>query len=428
MKTNINFGYKPLVVALACGALLCSSAVMAQTKPIKIGIVTFMSGPAAGPFGVPARQGAEVTAAELNAGKVPAPYATKGFGGTPVEFVYIDEAGSTSKQVSEYRNLINQGVDYVIGYTSSGNCLAVAPVAEEMKKVTLFFDCGTPRIFEDSSYKYVFRPVSNATMDSVGAARYVVDLKPNLKTYAGINQNYAWGQDSWSDFENAMHVLAPSAKQVSSQMPKFGAGQYNAEISSLLAAHPEVVFSSFWGGDLESLLVQAGPRDLFKKSLTVLSTGETAAHGKARLPDGVIIGARGLYGVFAPDNALNHWLRDAYTAKYADTPSYPSYKMTQSIFGLKAAYEKAQKANGDKQPTPDQVIAAFEHLSFDSPAGMINMALGKGHQGAQGVAYGMVKNVDGKVTVVNVKHYSAQEVLPPDGVKSADWIKAGMKH
>ena len=39
----------------------------------------------------------------------------------------------------------------VIGYISSGDCLGIAPVAEELKKLTVLFDCGTPRIFEDAS-------------------------------------------------------------------------------------------------------------------------------------------------------------------------------------------------------------------------------------------------------------------------------------
>ena len=68
----------------------------------------------------------------------------------------IDENGGPQKQVTEFRNLAPR-VDIVIGYISSGDCLAIAPVAEELKKFTVLFDCGTPRIFEDASYKYVFR-------------------------------------------------------------------------------------------------------------------------------------------------------------------------------------------------------------------------------------------------------------------------------
>ncbi|HEU4644599.1 MAG TPA: hypothetical protein VFS80_03435, partial [Burkholderiales bacterium] len=41
-------------------------------QPLKIGIVTFLSGAAAGPFGVPARNGFELVAEMLNAGRVPA--------------------------------------------------------------------------------------------------------------------------------------------------------------------------------------------------------------------------------------------------------------------------------------------------------------------------------------------------------------------
>lgn len=421
---------KTLPAALAITLFTLGTSAHADVKPIKIGVVTFMSGSAAGPFGVPARQAAEVMAEQLNAGKVPAPYATVGLGGTPVELVYLDENGGTSKQVTEYRNLAQQSdIDMIIGYTSSGNCLAIAPVAEEMKKLTMLFDCGTPRIFEDASYHYVFRPVAHATMDNVAAARYALERKPDIKTYAGINQNYAWGQDAWNDFENTLKQLKPGVTLTTSQMPKLGSGQYNAEISSIMAANPDVLHSSFWGGDLEGLIVQSQARGLMQKTLTVLTAGETATHRpNNKIPDGTLIGARGPHGAFAPDSTLNHWLRDSYQAKFKASPSYPSYKMAQTILGVKAAYEKAQAANNGKKPGTEQIIAAFEHLNFDSPSGQVNMALGKGHQAIQGTAYGTVKNVDGKITYTNVHVYPAAEVNPPEGVKSEAWIKGGLKH
>lgn len=421
---------KTLPAALAITLFTLGTSAHADVKPIKIGVVTFMSGSAAGPFGVPARQAAEVMAEQLNAGKVPAPYATVGLGGTPVELVYLDENGGTSKQVTEYRNLAQQSdIDMIIGYTSSGNCLAIAPVAEEMKKLTMLFDCGTPRIFEDASYHYVFRPVAHATMDNVAAARYALERKPDIKTYAGINQNYAWGQDAWNDFENTLNQLKPGVTLTTSQMPKLGSGQYNAEISSIMAANPDVLHSSFWGGDLEGLIVQSQARGLMQKTLTVLTAGETATHRpNNKIPDGTLIGARGPHGAFAPDSALNQWLRDSYQAKFKASPSYPSYKMAQTILGVKAAYEKAQAANNGNKPDTEQIIAAFEHLNFDSPSGQVNMALGKGHQAIQGTAYGTVKNVDGKITYTNVHVYPAAEVNPPEGVKSEAWIKGGLKH
>ena len=421
---------RKLATAVTAALALAPIAVLAQdAAPVKIGIVTFLSGPAASPFGVPARNAAEVVTELLNAGKAPAPYATKGFGGAPVQTVVIDEAGSTTTQVTEYRNLVQRSnVDLVIGYVSSGNCLAIAPVAEELKKLTNFFDCGTARIFEDGSYKYVFRTSPTQTMDSVGAALYVHDAKPKLKSIAGLNQNYAWGQDSWGDFEASMKQLVPKVEVKTSQMPKLFAGQYNAEISTLLGAKADVIHSSFYDGDLEALLLQAAPRGLFKKSTGVLSAGETVIHKlAAQIPDGTIIGARGPFGPYAPNNELNRWFSKEFQDRYQVPPTYPSYQMAQAILGVKAAWEKAQAANGGKRPSTEQVAAALEHLTFEGPGGTVKMANGKGHQSIMETAYGMSKVVGGKLTLTNIKRYPAEKVNPPEGVKGADWIASGFK-
>jgi len=420
-----------------------------KRETIRIGFVTFLSGPAAGPFGVPAKLAAEAIVEQLNAGRAPAPYDTKGFGGAPLELVVIDEAGGTTKQVSEFRNLVSrQNVDFVIGYISSGDCLAIAPVAEELKKITILFDCGTPRAFEEASYKYVFRTRPHATMDAVAAAKYLLELKPAIKTYGGINQNYAWGQDSWNDFDLAMKVLKPDATVTTSQMPKFGAGQYGAEISALLQSGSDVIHSSLWGGDLEALMMQSVPRGLFRKSQLILVAGEPYLHRLgANMPDGTIVGARGTHGVFAPESGLNAWLKTIYKAKADHDPNYPAYSVALAFLGLKSAFEKAKIEQLSKSipmgankgvkeemekaynlgPSDEQVIAAFEGLSFDSPSGRATMSLGKGHQAVMGTAYGTTKLVNGKVTVTNIKRYPAEMVTPPDGVSSPEWIKGGMK-
>lgn len=414
-----------LGVALA----LAVAPLAAQEKPLKLGVVTFLSGAAAGPFGVPARDGAELVVAAINAGQVPAPHAKKGMGGASVEMVLVDEAGGTTKQVNEYRNLVQRdNVDMVIGYISSGDCLAVAPLAEELKKLTVLFDCGTPRIFEDASYKYLFRTGATATMDNVAAALYVTEMKPGLKKVAGINQNYAWGQDSWNDFEASMKVLKPAVQVGTSQMPKLLAGQYGAEVSALLTSGADVVHTSFWGGDTEALILQGAPRGLFQKTTVVMTAGEpTLVRLGTQVPEGTVVGARGPFGVFAPDSELNRWFRKAYEEKYKVAPTYPAYKMAQAIFGVKAAFDKAQAANGGKRPSQDQVIAAFEKSSFEGPGGKVEMALGKGHQAVQGTAYGTTKITGGKITLTNVKQYPADRLNPPDGVKTEDWIKSGFR-
>jgi branched-chain amino acid transport system substrate-binding protein len=424
-------GLSKLATAVVAAFAVAPISVLAQDPaPVKIGVVTFLSGPGASPFGVPARNAAELVIELLNAGKAPAPYATKGYGGAQIQTVIIDENTSTTIQVTEYRNLVQRhNVDLVIGYISSGNCIAVAPVAEELKKLTNFFDCGTPRIFEDASYKYVFRTSPTSTMDSVGAALYVKDAKPKLKSIAGLNQNYAWGTDSWEEFETAIKHFVPNIEVKTSQMPKLFAGQYNAEISTLLGAKADVIHSSFWDGDLEALILQAAPRGLLKKSTGVLTTGETAMWKlTSHIPDGTVLGARGPFGPYAPKNELNSWFDKEFRDRYQVPPTYPSYQMAQAILGVKTAWEKAQAANGGKRPSNEQVAAALENSTFEGPGGTVKMANGKGHQAIMETVYGMSKVVGGKMTVTNVKRYPAEKVNPPEGVKGIDWIKGGFKN
>lgn len=415
--------------ALALLAAVPAAVQAAEGGKFRLGVVTFLSGAASGPFGVPAENAAKLIVAALNGGSMPAPYTMRGISGMEIEMVVVDEAGGATKQVEEFRNLVErQKVDAVIGYISSGDCLAVAPVAEELKALTVFFDCGTPRIFEDASYKYVFRTGPIATTDNIGAARFILDTRPTVTSFAGINQNYAWGQDSWNDFRAAMAVLLPAARVTTEQFPKLGAGQYGAELSAILVENPQLVHSSFWGGDMEALVLQGAARGLFDKRSVVLTAGETGMFRLAeQMPEGTIIGGRGPYGVFAPSSALNSWFREKYQAAYNTPPTYPSYKMAQAILGLKSAAEKAGTPAG-QQPSTEVIIGKFENLSYEAPSGTVVMGLGKGHQAVQGIAYGTFKRgaAGQPPSVTDVRTYAAECVTPPEGTPSTEWIKAGM--
>ncbi|MCK5446064.1 MAG: ABC transporter substrate-binding protein [Rhodospirillaceae bacterium] len=418
-------------IAISGGAAQAQDATKQDT--IKIAVAAFLSGGAAGPFGVPGRNGAELVIDAINAGKLPAPYAAKGFGGATAEGIFFDESGGATKQVAEYRNLVQKrGVNVVIGYVGSGNCIALSPVADELKTLTIFSTCGTPRIFEESPRSYVFRSMSHATADNIAAAHYVADKFPNLKGYTGINQNYSWGQDSWRDFDLTLQTRNSSAKASEKlQFPKIFAGQYGTEISALSLDKSELVHSSFWGGDLEAFVIQGGARGLFKKKTAVLTVGGAASYrlGK-RMPDNIILGDRGPYGILVRDRktALNTWFINAFKDRYGTYPSGPAYHYAQSILATKVAYDKAAASAG-MAPTQEQVVAALKGATFESFSTTVDMALGNGHQAITEAAYGITRynNEAGEPALTDVKFFPAKCVMPPDGVTSVDWIKGGMK-
>ena len=422
----------PLAFAITAAGLalsLSAGVQAAENGKFRIGIVTFLSGPAAGPFGEPSANAAKVLVEGLNKGQLPAPYDKLGINGAEIEVVIIDEAGGAAKQVEEFRNLVQrQKVDAVVGYISSGDCLAIAPVAEELGAMTVFYDCGTSQLFkEDKTPQYVFRTSLDAAVDNIGAARYLAKVRPDAQKVAGIQQNYAWGQDSWNDFTHSMEQLMPKAKVVESQMPKVFQGQYGAEISAISVKRPDIIHSSFWGGDMEALVLQANARGLLEDATAVLTCGESAIDRyKDQAPNGMIIGGRGPFGAFAPDNELNRWFKDKYVAAYKTAPTYPASKMAQAILGLKHAAENAKVESG-KIPAPLEIAKAFKGATFESVSGTVQMARAEGHQAMQGIAYGEY-NYDPaskKGSVQNVIAFAGECVTPPDGTAALEWIKAG---
>ncbi len=62
-----------LLSAVTATTLTLAAPSFAQ-ETFKLGIVTFLSGPAADSFGVPARNGAQYVIDQLNKGSAPAPY------------------------------------------------------------------------------------------------------------------------------------------------------------------------------------------------------------------------------------------------------------------------------------------------------------------------------------------------------------------
>lgn len=188
-----------------------------------------------------------------------------------------------------------------------------------------------------------------------------------------------------------------------------------------------MVHSSFWGGDMEAFVLQANARGLLDDSIAILTCGESALDRfKDQAPNGTIIGGRGPFGAFAPDNALNKWFVKAYTDAYGMAPTYPATKMAQAILGLKAAADKAGGGNGTV-PATDAIADAFKGSTFESVSGTVKMDRGDGHQALQSISYGTYKYdaKTGKAAIENVITFSGECVTPPDGTTSDAWIKAG---
>ncbi len=405
------------VLAFSVSAPTMAASPKGAPKALKIAFVDFFSGGAA-VFGISGKGTTEWLVAKWNK--------TGGIRGVPIDLILMDEGGGPKKQVAELRRLVlDEKVDAVVGYTSSGNCLAIAPVAEQLKILTVVHICGTHRLSEDNKLHYVFRTAASQAADSVTLARYALSVNPNIKTIAGANEDYAWGRDSWEAFKIAMQNLKPDVKVVAELWTKFQAGEYSAEISNLLAKKPDVLHSSFWGGGLITFIKQAAPRGLFSQSLVLLSTGEQVLQnvGKA-IPDGVVAAPRATGGYFAhPTTAMEKEFVKAIYKKNKRYPDYPAYRTYQAWSGLKGAYEKAIAQTG-RWPSTEEVIKAFESLVWETPSGTITMRAD--HQAVHGGMVGLTKYSEkyGFAILEKLVRHKAADINPPLGTKTMDWVRS----
>ena len=409
------------VTAAALFALSTGLA-RAQDKPaeLKIGITTFLSG-AASVFGVPGKAAAEILIDDINA--------AGGIGGVKVSATYIDEGIGGDKMLSEYRRLVQeQGVKTMLSAISSGNCNIVAPVAEDLKVLNVMWDCGTEKVLEAKRYKYVVRTQANATTEMVATVLYLMKTKPNFSTIAVVNQDYAWGRDSWEIFLNTLKAFKPDVKVVAEMFPKLGASDFSTEISRLQALKPDVILSTSWGGDLDTFVRQGSQRGLFAQgSLMVLPLAESSLERLgAALPEGVIIGARGEHYWLHPETKDDPKHKDfvaKFKAKTNAYPIYPTYHMAQALIGLKTGYENAIKANAGKWPTTEQVAEAMRKMEFKAYGRVVKMR--DDGQGLEDQLLGLTKRVPQYPFAVMDKMMlvPADMVTTPVGQNSPEWVK-----
>ena len=412
-----------LGAAATSGALLFAGGnAGAQQKPteLRVGITTFLSGPAS-VFGVPAKQAAELLFEELNK--------AGGIGGIPVKAIFVDEAPGTDHLVGEYRRLVqNEGVHIIFASISSGSCLACTPLSDEMKKTTLLWDCGTQRTFEEGPHPYAFRTQGYGTPEVLAPLLYLLKHKPDFRTLAVINQDYAWGRDSWELWKAGMDALKPGVRVVAEMFPRFGATDYSTEVTRLLAARPDVILSTSWGGDLVTLVRQAGERRLFERSTFVLPVAEASLPILGRnMAEGHVIGARGDHWNNHPkpkDPARFKSFVDSYRAKYNEYPIYPCHHMAQAISAMQAGFAKAIAAKSGGWPNDQELADAFRGLTFDTPTSSITLR--EDGQGLEDQIVGL-SSFNERFPFAVPKEmimFPAAMVSTPVGQKSVDWLKS----
>ena len=412
---------------LGSGLMLAGGHRLAEARPkgvpsdpLKIGIICFLSGIAA-PVGEPGWRATQIWVDDCNA--------AGGILGRKIE-LHLEEETSAKETVERFKKLTLQTkCDVIMGIISTGNGLAIAPVAEDFGQLFLSWDGTTQKGVNETmpNTTFAFKSVNNES-EAVGGAIFVAKKWPEVRTIAGINPDYSYGRNCWEAFNTVLKYFNPKAEPVLDLWPKLGTTDFSSHIAAIKKAKPDLLMSSHWSGDCPIFLKQAMAVGLFKDMKGCFTTAglvhETLK--KAFVPEGIILGYNALYF-----NWTDQWpLLSDFTKKYyARFKSYPYNESDHAYFVLEAYKTAVEKAYGftGKWPTKKQIAEALPGIMVATPSGYRGYSKDKRMLARNFMGITTHDNPYDFVTLKDLMIHSSAEVQTPMGMQFHDWVKSWKK-
>jgi branched-chain amino acid transport system substrate-binding protein len=366
-----------------------------EKQPIKIGLLASQTG------------ALEVYGKQTIEGfKLGLEYATGGtmeVNGHKLELVIEDTETKPEVAVQKATKLLEEDkVDFLVGSTSSGDTLAVLPLAEEYQKVMIVEPAVADSITGANWNKYIFRTGRNSSQDAVAGAAAIA--APGVKI-ATLAPDYAFGRDGVSAFKEAAVKLGAEVVLEEYADPK--ATDFTANIQKIMDAKPDYLFV-VWAG-ANTPWNQIADMKLQDKGIKI-STG--APDIAALKTMGASVGMEGftVYYHDLPSNPVNDWLVEEHKKRFngAVPDLFTPGGMTAAI----AVVEAIKKTDGDV--SADTLIAAMEGMSFDTPKGTMTFRP-EDHQAMQplyAIRLETKEGFDYPVPVL-IRELSAEETAPP---------------
>jgi len=386
--------------AAVLAAAIGSPALTQDSEPIKIGAIYILSGTAA-TYGEFARDGIQMAVDEINA--------QGGLLGRKLEVRMEDSQGKANIAIQAARKLVYQDeVDLLMGIDSSGVANGIAPVVSELQRPFLITHAATPDVTGKLCNEWLFRNSVNVNQHMKGAALLAKDLP--AKRWTTIGPDYAFGHQSWEYFQKYLAEVKPDAEfMTETAFPQFGAEDFTPFINRIMAAKPEGILISVWGGDLVNFIRQANDLGFFDQDFEILLTLGAATEVLYALgdqmPEGLWAGTR--YWYDAKDTPINRQFVDGYYERYGRYPSYNAQNAYAGVYTFKAAIEEAGSVE------PAAVAAAMKGLTVKAPIGTYTLRP-EDHQALVDDFWGVTKaRGDSPIRTLDpVRVFAAADVTP----------------
>jgi branched-chain amino acid transport system substrate-binding protein len=331
----------------------------AQNKPIRIGMPTILSGRVA-QLGISSRNAVMMLVDQFNA--------TGGLGGRKIEIISRDSKGKPDEAANNTRQLINSdGCEIILDAEASSGAFAVQEVIRELKVLCMHTNSETSSLSADPKIRVptAFRTARQGIHDAIVSASYAaaVSKKKGLKTWMSCSPDYAYGRDNTALFMEYLQRFQPDIEVVGAAWPKLFQADYTENITKILLAKPQALYSALWAGDLVSFVDQAGIYNILAQTnmFAINLADYTTLTAIKNLPQGIHSSTR--YIKTFPATTGNAEWADAYKRQYKDYPTNWSWENSIAMSFVLAALKKTKSTDSEK------LADAIRGMKIKSPFG-----------------------------------------------------------
>ncbi|WP_100403280.1 substrate-binding domain-containing protein [Bacillus sp. FJAT-42315] len=364
-------------------------------EPIKVGVLASLTG------GLEAYGKQTVNGFELGLD-----YATDGtqeVAGRKIEFIVEDTETKPEVAVQKATKLLEEDeVDFLVGSSSSGDTLAVLPLAEEYEKIMIVEPAVADSITGSEFNPYIFRTARNSSQDAIAGAAAIAKKGVKIATLA---PDYSFGRDGIKAFKEAATKLG--AEIVHEEYADQKATDFTSNIQKIIDAKPDYLFV-VWAG-ANSPWNQISDMKLQEKGIKISTGAPDIAALSLMKP---LVGMEGftVYYHELPNNDVNKWLVEEHKKRFDG--QVPDLFTPGGMTSAMAIVEAVKQTDGDTDG--QTLIDTMEGMSFESPKGKMTFRP-EDHQALQtlyAIKLEEKEGVDYPVPVL-IRELTPKETAPP---------------
>lgn len=332
----------------ACGSSSSSTASSAASgaasgsatgDTIKVGLLAPLTGDVS-VYGIAVANGASLYIKQVNE--------AGGINGKQVELIQMDEQGDATQAVNCFTQMVDQGITALIGDVTTTPTLAVVAATQDynmpMVTASATAEAVTYDAETDTVYQNVFRTTFTDPFQGVKMGDYATDKLGYTRAAVIYQIGADYNEGLATNFES--EFAANGGEIVASETYSAGDVDFRTQLTTILAANPEVVYCPNYYEDVGQILSQAESVGLTVPFLGGDGWDGVTQYATAEQLDGCYFCANYATG-------SNPDFESAYETEYGE--SYPNgfaplgYDAAMTVcYGLQAAEEAGLEAGSDE--------------------------------------------------------------------------------